>query len=75
MENELERDIAIQAELYFLLNLLVLPGVAFVALLLIARRHRHSDNPLTRCHLRQAMRQHLVGRVARHCQPDYRWYW
>ncbi|MFO1385817.1 MAG: hypothetical protein U1F55_06445 [Chitinivorax sp.] len=56
METEWERDVAVQAELCFLLNLLVLPGVAFVALLLIARQHWHSDNALTRCHLRQAMR-------------------
>lgn len=50
-----ERNIALQAELCFLLNLLVAPGLAFIVLLLIARRHWHSDNELTRCHLRQAI--------------------
>lgn len=63
MENDFDRDIAVQAELCFLLNLLVLPGVAFVALLLIARSHWHSDNPLTRCHLRQAVRASIWSGV------------
>lgn len=63
METDFDRDIAVQAELCFLLNLLVLPGVAFVALLLIARNHWHSDNPLTRCHLRQAVRASIWSGV------------
>lgn len=63
MEADFDRDIAVQAELCFLLNLLVLPGVAFVALLLIARKHWHSDNPLTRCHLRQAVRASIWSGV------------
>lgn len=50
---------AVQAEVLYLVNLLLAPGLAFLLLLWLARRHRASTNPLTRCHLRQAVRVSL----------------
>jgi len=46
---------AVQAEVLYLVNLLLAPGLAFLLLLWLAHRHRASANPLTRCHLRQAV--------------------
>jgi uncharacterized Tic20 family protein len=50
-----EATVAVQAEALYLINLLLLPGVAFIALLWLAHRHAGSPNPLTRCHLRQTL--------------------
>lgn len=49
------RRLAVLAEALYLANLLVLPGLAFLWLLLLAYRNRHSAPPLARCHLRQAV--------------------
>ena len=45
----------VQAEVLYLINLLLAPGLAFLVLLWLARRHRASINPLTRSHLRQTL--------------------
>jgi hypothetical protein len=47
--------IAVQAEALYLINLMVAPGLAFVGLLWLARRHGRSASPLVRCHLRQTI--------------------
>jgi len=49
------RTHAVQAEVLYLVNLLLAPGLAFLLLLWLAYRHRASANPLTRCHLRQTV--------------------
>ena len=49
------RTHAVQAEALYLLNLLIAPGLAFLLLLGLAYRQRASTNPLTRCHVRQAV--------------------
>lgn len=49
------RTHAVQAEALYLINLLLAPGLAFLVLLWLARRHRASVNPLTRSHLRQTL--------------------
>ena len=49
------RTHAVQAEVLYLINLLLAPGLAFLVLLWLARRHRASINPLTRSHLRQTL--------------------
>ncbi|HUX32091.1 MAG TPA: hypothetical protein VMV78_15915 [Thiobacillus sp.] len=49
------RTHAVQAEVLYLINLLLAPGLAFLLLLGLAYRHRASANPLTRCHLRQTV--------------------
>ena len=55
MNDQADRRIAIQAELLYLLNLLLLPGLAFVALLWLAHRHQQHRSALVRCHLRQTI--------------------
>lgn len=47
--------IAVQAEALYLINLMLAPGLAFLGLLWLARRHRDSENALVRCHLRQTV--------------------
>ena len=61
--SEEETSVAVQAEALYLINLLLLPGVAFIALLWLARRHAGSANPLTRCHLRQTLRASIWAGV------------
>ncbi len=48
-------SVAVQAEALYLLNLLLLPGLSFLALLWLAAKNRNSDSELTRCHLRQTV--------------------
>ncbi|HEY0845506.1 MAG TPA: hypothetical protein VGE12_09065 [Noviherbaspirillum sp.] len=50
-----DAPVAVQAEVLYLINLLLLPGLAFVGLLWLAYRHRHSSNALVRCHLKQTL--------------------
>lgn len=50
------RTHAVQAEVLYLINLLLVPGLAFLLLLRLAYQQRASTNPLTRCHLRQTVR-------------------
>ena len=54
--NSGERDmpIAVQAEALYLLNLLLLPGLAFLGLLWLARKHAGAGE-LARCHLKQTV--------------------
>jgi uncharacterized Tic20 family protein len=49
------QSLAVLAQSLYLINLLVAPGLAFVALLWLWRRHRDSAPPLARLHLRQAL--------------------
>lgn len=48
-------SIAVQAEALYLANLLLAPGLGFIGLLWLARRHAHDASELTRCHLRQTI--------------------
>lgn len=50
-----EARLAVQAELLYLVNLLLAPGLAFLVLLWLARRHAGSASALLRCHLRQTV--------------------
>ncbi len=52
---------AVQAEALYLLNLLLLPGLAFLLLLVLFRRHRNSPDPLVRGHVRQAFAASLIA--------------
>jgi hypothetical protein len=49
------RNLAVLAESLYLANLLLLPGLAFLVLLYLYRRHRHSAPALAVCHLRQTL--------------------
>ncbi len=55
------RNLAVTAEGLFLANLLLLPGLAFLALLWLHFRHAGDAPPLARCHLRQTVSASLWG--------------
>ncbi|MDY6981092.1 MAG: hypothetical protein SV201_14545 [Pseudomonadota bacterium] len=49
------QSLAIAAESLYLVNLLLLPGFAFIALLVLYWRHVGQTVPLARCHLEQTL--------------------
>ncbi|HPF59552.1 MAG TPA: hypothetical protein P5149_09745 [Candidatus Competibacteraceae bacterium] len=49
------QGVAVAAESLYLINLLLLPGLAFLALLWLYQRHRATAPPLARQHLRQTL--------------------
>ncbi|MBZ0092706.1 MAG: hypothetical protein K8F27_10875, partial [Sulfuricellaceae bacterium] len=52
--------LAVTAEALYLANLLLLPGIAFLALLaLYSKSHRLDTPPLAQCHLQQTLRASL----------------
>ncbi|RZI43790.1 hypothetical protein EGT07_08475 [Herbaspirillum sp. HC18] len=53
-DSEHDMPIAVQAEALYLLNLLLLPGLAFLGLLWLARKHAGAGE-LARCHLKQTV--------------------
>lgn len=55
--------IAVTAEALFLVNLLLLPGIGFVLLLLLWRRHRNGAPALAASHLAQTVSGSLWGGV------------
>jgi len=50
-----DSSLAIAAEALFLCNLLLLPGLAFVLLLIMFLRHARTCSDLCRCHLKQTV--------------------
>lgn len=52
---QIQIPVAVQAEALYLINLLLLPGLGFGALLWLAQKNKHSDCVVTRCHLRQTI--------------------
>lgn len=54
---------AVQAEALYLINLLLAPGLAFLLLLALFRRHRDSADPLVRSHVRQTFAASLLAGV------------
>lgn len=53
--NSTGMDLAIKAEALYLANLLILPGIAFIVLLVYYLRNRQSAAPLAVCHLNQTL--------------------
>jgi hypothetical protein len=53
------QGLAVAAEVLYLINLLVLPGLAFAVLLWVYVRRRGSAPPLAVCHLRQTFNASL----------------
>jgi len=49
------KDLAIKAEVLYLANLLILPGIAFIVLLVFYFRNRQSASGLAACHLQQTL--------------------
>ncbi len=54
---------AVLAEVLYLVNLLLAPGLAFLALLVLFRRHRASVDALVRVHVRQSFAASVVAGV------------
>ncbi len=57
------QGIAVGAEALYLVNLLLLPGLGFLALLALWLAHRRDAPPLGRCHLRQTLSASLWAGV------------
>jgi hypothetical protein len=55
MDEDPHAPVAVQAEALYLLNLLLLPGLAFAGLLWLVHRHGRSPSELARCHLKQTL--------------------
>lgn len=49
------QGLAVAAESLYLVNLLILPGLAFVILVVLYWRYARAAPPLARCHLRQTL--------------------
>ena len=49
------KELAVTAEALYLSNLLILPGVGFLALLILYLRKKQDTSPLAACHLRQTL--------------------
>lgn len=56
-----ELDLAVRAAALYLLNILLLPGIAFVLLLAMLVRHHQHPSALVRNHLEQALRASLYA--------------
>lgn len=57
------QSLAVAAEALYLVNLLLLPGLAFMALLWLYSKHGNTAPPLARCHLRQTLAASLWAGV------------
>ena len=57
------QGVAVMAEGLYLANLLLLPGICFLALVWLYFRHRVSGSSLARCHLRQTVAASLWAGV------------
>ena len=55
------QTLAVTAETLFLVNLLLAPGLAFLALLILYLRHRGRAEPLAANHLSQTVGTGLIG--------------
>lgn len=55
MTPEQDKKLAITAELLYLCNLLLLPGIAFLWLMALNMKWGSSASPLALCHLRQTL--------------------
>lgn len=63
MDSRAGQSLAVMAESLYLCNLLVAPGLAFVALWWLWLRHKDSAPQLARQHLRQALWSSVVAGV------------
>jgi len=50
-----DNSLAITAEALYLINLLLLPGIAFIVLCVLYVKHSRTGSALTRCHLKQTV--------------------
>jgi hypothetical protein len=57
------QDLAVKAETLYIINLMLAPGLGFLLLALLWRKHRHDAPPLARNHLAQTFIVSLWGAV------------
>ncbi|MDP1526448.1 MAG: hypothetical protein Q8M20_11605 [Rhodocyclaceae bacterium] len=57
------QDLAVMGESLYLINLMLAPGLAFLGIVWLWFKHRHSAPPLARCHLDQTFFVSLWGGV------------
>ena len=57
------QDLAVKAEMLYIINLMLAPGLGFLLLALLWRKHRHDAPPLARNHLAQTFIVSLWGAV------------
>lgn len=62
-DNAPGQGLAVMAESLYLVNLLLVPGIAFAILLWLYLHHRRSASALARCHLRQTLAASLWAGV------------
>ena len=62
-ENDAGRGVAILAESLYLTNLLLLPGLAFIILLLVYLKNNRHPSSLARCHLQQTLIASVIAGV------------
>lgn len=55
MSSEPENAIAVRVQILYLLNLLIIPGIAFVLMYKLFKKHKGTTNALTRSHISQSM--------------------
>lgn len=60
MTYESENAIAVRVEILYLLNLLIIPGIAFVLMYKLYKEHKGTTNALTRSHISQAIVASIV---------------
>jgi uncharacterized Tic20 family protein len=57
------QNLAVKAEMLYIINLMLAPGLGFLLLALLWRKHRHDAPPLARNHLAQTFIVSLWGAV------------
>ncbi|MCB1645554.1 MAG: hypothetical protein KDI36_08880 [Pseudomonadales bacterium] len=60
-DSVVQRRIAIVAETLYLLNLMILPGLAFILLTILFFKYRRSESVVIFSHLRQTMGLSVIG--------------
>jgi uncharacterized membrane protein YtjA (UPF0391 family) len=59
--DERDQALAVRLEVIYLINLMLLPGLAFLVLIYLYRKHGNSPSRLVRNHLRQTVGTSLLG--------------
>lgn len=55
MNSKNENTIAVRVQILYLLNLLIIPGIAFIMIYGLFKKHKGTTNALTRNHVSQAI--------------------
>ena len=63
MSQSNENATALRVQILYLLNLLIIPGIAFIGIYLLFKEHKNTPNELTRNHVSQSMVASIVAGV------------